>query len=96
MVLIDSSWLDEIIKPHNKSYTVGSYGYHIWSDTYTYKDFDLPFYFGLGYGGQYLINIPMVSLSIILTSRIYKDSILPLNLIKTVLLNQIIENIIEN
>jgi hypothetical protein len=57
-----------------------------------YKGVDLPLYFGLGFGGQYLIVVPKVNLTLILTSRIYKDSLVPLNIIKTYLFDHMIDS----
>lgn len=94
-VYFDASWVDQAIYPYFKTYQIGSYGYHIWSDVFTYKSFEVPFYFALGYGGQYMLNIPLFNLSIVMTSRLYKDSMFPLFLIKSFLINPIIDSILE-
>ena len=77
--LIEASWIDLMATKNKKTYpTVGYYGHHLWCDTYKGIDF----HFGLGYGGQYLMVVPKHQLTITLTSRLYKDSMLPLRLIK--------------
>lgn len=77
--IVTKKWIHQMIYPNKKTYeTMGYYGYHIWVDTY--KNID--YHYALGYGGQFLIIVPKYQLVIGITSRIYKESMQPMQLIK--------------
>ncbi|MDI6453731.1 serine hydrolase domain-containing protein [Peloplasma aerotolerans] len=77
--LVPKEWIKTMIQPNKKTYqTLGYYGYHIWVDTFC----NINYYYALGYGGQFIVVIPKHRLIISITSRLYKDSMLPMQLVK--------------
>lgn len=77
--IIPEDWIKTMTTPNLKTYaSLGYYGYHIWVDEYQ----GTSYHYALGYGGQFLVIVPKHSLVIALTSRLYKDSMFPLQLIK--------------
>lgn len=87
--LIDRKWLEAMMQPVNLTYSnLGFYGYHIWIDKYN----AITFCYALGFGGQFLVIVPEFKLVIALTSRIYNNTTLPMNLIKKHILSSLCKN----
>ncbi len=84
--IVPENWIRTMTTPFLKTYaSLGHYGYHIWIDEYR----GTRYHYALGYGGQFLVIVPKHCLVIVLTSRLYKDSMFPLYLIKEHIFDQL-------
>lgn len=89
--IISADWIKETTKPNLMTYDfIGHYGMHWWVNKIDErKDFsdDNTYYFALGFGGQYIIVLPVKNMVITITSDIYSDSLKPMRIIRKSLFN---------
>lgn len=77
--ILSEDWISDSTKPNLITYDfIGHYGKHWWCDDYK----GIPVYFALGFGGQFIIIIPDLNITITVTSDIYEDSLKPMRIIK--------------
>ncbi|WP_369899655.1 serine hydrolase domain-containing protein [Bacillus manliponensis] len=77
--LISEDWMQESTIGRFKTYDhIASYGYHWW--VLDPKVDDIPYYtyFAMGYGGQYIIVIPQLELTVVISSHMPKRGLVPL------------------
>jgi len=81
--LINPSWITESTNPYYLTYeSIGSYGYQWWVSAASLPDGgEIPFYFALGYQGQYLIIVPSQEIVIAITARL-QNTLIPLEIAK--------------
>ena len=85
--IISEKWIEESTAPRYLTYkNIGEYGYHWWVSEHKIDAEEIPFYFALGFGGQYIIIIPKFNVVVVFTSRIYQNSLLPLQIFKNTFL----------
>ncbi|MFB5760383.1 serine hydrolase domain-containing protein [Paenibacillus medicaginis] len=82
--LLSEEWIARTTEPEHLTYPAfGHYGRHWWvsqaSNIGTY-------YFAMGMGGQYCCVVPSLGMNITITSDTYGDTVKPLQIIKSVLL----------
>jgi CubicO group peptidase (beta-lactamase class C family) len=91
--LLPAAWVHESTAPHFTTYhDIGAYGYHWWvasraSESASAPDSDATYFFALGYGGQYILVDPLDDLVAVFTSELYRNSLRPLTLFRTHMLN---------
>jgi CubicO group peptidase (beta-lactamase class C family) len=88
--IISTDWIDESVTPRYLTYkNIGHYGYHWWASSYKTETTDISYYFALGYGGQYIIVVPKFDLVVVFTSRLFPESLQPLEYFKNYILESI-------
>ena len=89
--ILSACWITDSLVPRYITYeNIGYYGYHWWTSDFISKDgLKTIFHFALGYGGQYIILVPSLSIVIGITSNNYKDSLSPLRFMKEEILSSI-------
>jgi CubicO group peptidase (beta-lactamase class C family) len=65
---------------------IGSYSYHWWV-AHSQSDHESPFFFALGFGGQYIFVVPKRKIVAVFTSELYTNTLRPLELFRTCVLN---------
>ncbi|WP_141771608.1 serine hydrolase [Bacillus sp. 491mf] len=79
--LVSSNWIEQ---SHQKQFTtykhIGAYGFHWW--VLDRDIFNVPYhtYFAMGYGGQYILIVPQLELTAVITSQMPKRGLVPLKL----------------
>lgn len=79
--LVSSNWIEQ---SHQKQFTtykhIGAYGFHWW--VLDKETFNVPYhtYFAMGYGGQYILIVPQIELTAVITSQMPKRGLVPLKL----------------
>ncbi|MFI8709300.1 serine hydrolase domain-containing protein [Bacillus sp. NPDC077411] len=79
--LVSSNWIEQ---SHQKRFTtyerVGAYGYHWW--ILDRETCNVPYhtYFAMGYGGQYILIVPQLELTAVISSQMPKRGLVPLKL----------------
>ena len=88
--VVSKDWVMESTIPRFHTYNkIGSYGYHWWILTNeNHQQTQLPAYFAMGYGGQYIIVAPKNQLIVTFTSDLYNDTFKPLLYFKKCILNE--------
>ncbi|MFX3623509.1 MAG: serine hydrolase domain-containing protein [Ectobacillus sp.] len=79
--LLSPHWVRQSTSPLFTTYRhIGSYGYHWW--VIDKNTFQIPYhvYFAMGYGGQYIIVIPEMQLTAVISSCMPKRGLVPLKL----------------
>ncbi|WP_261378291.1 serine hydrolase domain-containing protein [Paenibacillus agilis] len=81
--LISENWISLTTRPEYLTYkSFGYYGRHWWiSETVAGE----PFYFAMGMGGNYICIAPMKNIVIAITNDTYGNTLVPLDIIKSVL-----------
>ncbi|WP_425445824.1 serine hydrolase domain-containing protein [Dethiothermospora halolimnae] len=63
--VLSGNWIKTSTTPYSNGNDIGKYGYHWWIS----KDSRRHIYFALGYGGQYIINVPQKNTSVVIVSH---------------------------
>jgi len=87
--LISADWIADSTEPYYLTYeNIGSYGYQWWvSSVPTPDGKDIPFYFALGFQGQFIVVVPRLEMVIAITSRL-QNTMLPLEIVKSLIKGQ--------
>lgn len=82
--IVPEGWIEESIVPRFLTYNdIGSYGYHFWvSSIHNNEGVEVPYYFAMGFGGQFIIVVPMYKMVVVFASRDYTDTFLPMRLFR--------------
>lgn len=64
--VLSGNWIKTSTIPYSNGNDIGKYGYHWWIS----KDSRRHIYFALGYGGQYIINVPQKNTSVVIVSHV--------------------------
>jgi CubicO group peptidase (beta-lactamase class C family) len=93
--IITKDWVRESVMPRYLTYEfIGHYGYQWWMSSVALdEDKVLPFYFALGFGGQFIIIVPQYDMVVVFTSREYKNTMLPMHYFKEYIVKAVCENI---
>lgn len=77
--LVSSQWINESTVSLFTTYAhIGSYGYHWWVLDPKTDNVPCHIYFAMGYGGQYMIIIPELELTAVISSYMPKRGLVPL------------------
>jgi len=83
--MLPADWVAESTNPRYLSYPhIGHYARHWWS--VPSEGASPGYYFALGYGGQFIIVVPDTTTVVAITSELYDQSLLPLQLFREYLL----------
>ncbi|MFD0619823.1 serine hydrolase domain-containing protein [Paenibacillus sp. GCM10027629] len=77
MQILSETWIEQSTLPrvHVSKPREGMYGWHWWVSTFTTEQepaIEVPYYFALGFGGQYIIVVPSHDLVAVLTNDKHK------------------------
>lgn len=85
--VVSAEWVKTSTQPSYLTYEyIGYYANHWWVK---HSEKDIPMFFALGYGGQFICIIPKLRMVIAVTSEMYDDTIKPLVLIEELILKNI-------
>lgn len=77
--LVSAEWIHESTTMLFTTYEhIASYGYHWWILDPKVDDVSYHIYFAMGYGGQYIIVIPKLELTAVISSHMPKRGLIPL------------------
>ncbi|GGH60287.1 6-aminohexanoate-dimer hydrolase [Paenibacillus silvae] len=89
--IVSSDWLRKSTQPYYLTYeAIGYYAYHWWVRNLNINNAEVSsteMIFALGFGGQYICIIPVLSMVIAITSDMYEDSLKPLRLLEECLVH---------
>ena len=82
--IIPEEWVAESTVPRFLTYNdIGSYSYHWWSSSARNDEgIEIPYYFAMGFGGQYIIVVPTYDMVVVFASREFTDTLLPMRLFR--------------
>lgn len=82
--IVSEKWVAESTASRFLTYRdIGGYGYQWWSSVSQDHDgTDVPYYFAMGFGGQYCIVVPGYDMVVAFVSRDYTDTLLPMRLFR--------------
>lgn len=82
--IVPEDWVTQSTAPRFLTYQdIGSYGWHWWcSAARNSEGVEIPYYFAMGYGGQYIIVTPSSGTVAVFVSRDYTDTLLPMRLFR--------------
>lgn len=79
--LVSERWIQEACTEKFTTYKhIGSYGFHWWTLDKRRCDVPCSLYFAMGYGGQYIIVVPELQLTTVISSHMPKKGLVPLRL----------------
>jgi CubicO group peptidase (beta-lactamase class C family) len=89
--IVSEDWVTESVIPRFLTYhDIGSYGYHFWTSSIKNGEGkEIPYYFAMGFGGQYIIIVPEYNMVSVFVSRDFTDTLLPMRLFREYIMKSV-------